>query len=146
MKVVLRVEDSENDRVLIRRAFAKASGEFSCCEADSVRKAILYLTRNDEPFGDVSASPFPDLILCDLEMPKYGGFWLLDWLRTQSQLRDIKVAVMTGLCPPDIGSAALNKGACACIDKNQAIHKPDLFLCEIRNCFAPSQISTKQPV
>src|SRR5207245_625798 len=55
---------------------------------------LMYLS-GESRFADRERFPLPILLLLDLNMPKLNGFQVLEWLRRQSELRRLPVAVMT---------------------------------------------------
>lgn len=78
-------------------------------EADyvpGVREALGHLHGNE-----------PDLILLDLSMPHTDGLQLLDALRDEPRLSDVRVAVYTGRTDDQSREAARKLGACDYIVK-----------------------------
>src|SRR2546421_8569178 len=55
-------------------------------------ESIAYL-EGEGKFADRQLHPFPDLLLLDVRMPKLSGFQVLDWVRTHSHRKDLKVFV-----------------------------------------------------
>jgi CheY-like chemotaxis protein len=91
--VFLLVEDSADDAMLIRRAFAKSRVLNPVHVAQSVEEAIAYLSgegrfRNREEF------PLPALLLLDLNSPSMDGLELLRWIRRQPGLNPLRVVVL----------------------------------------------------
>ncbi|MDQ0391157.1 response regulator [Labrys monachus] len=80
---VLVVDDNPDDRSATGRALA-ASG-YEVTEAASSAEALAWLEQN----------PPPALMLLDLIMPDMDGFALLDRVRRDEKLKDVKVLVMT---------------------------------------------------
>jgi CheY-like chemotaxis protein len=62
-------------------------------------------------YQDRTRYPLPDVVLLDLKMPAYTGHEVLEWLRGQSQLRDMKVYLLTSSDEPKDRQRAEKAGA-----------------------------------
>ena len=93
-RIVLTVDDSSDDTLLLQRACSRAGVRFTLQAVDDGTKAIAYLS-GSEKFSDRSQHPIPDLILLDLKMPVKTGFEVLEWLRNHPEFKDLPVAVFT---------------------------------------------------
>jgi len=106
---VLIVDDSDDDRFLLKRALHNNA----CCEvigsAEDGQKAIDYLSGTGI-YGDRERFPLPDLMLLDLKMPRVNGFEVLNWLRQQSA-RSLKVIVLSSSFLPEDIAQTLTMGA-----------------------------------
>lgn len=91
---VLFVDDSENDMILMRRAFKKGEFRFSQQEVHNGEQAIAYLS-GEGVYSDRSKYPLPSLVLMDLNMPMKSGFDVLQWIRTQPHLKRVSVMILT---------------------------------------------------
>src|SRR5687768_1182227 len=91
---VLIAEDSENDLLMLRRAFRQASITAPVQFVSDGEQAIAYL-KGEGKFGRREEFPLPDVLLLDLKMPRKNGFEVLEWLRTQPSLRHLRVVVLT---------------------------------------------------
>ena len=92
--VVLIAEDSENDLLMLRRAFRQASILAPMQHVSDGEQVIAYL-KGEGKFGRRDEFPLPDVLLLDLKMPRKNGFEVLEWLRTQPSLRELRVVVLT---------------------------------------------------
>jgi CheY-like chemotaxis protein len=86
---VLIAEDDENDVFLLRRVAAKASLSIPLVFVRDGQEAIEYLK-----IASTTGS-FPQLVLLDLKMPKYGGLEVLQWIREQPSLKRLVVIIFT---------------------------------------------------
>src|SRR5947209_7299404 len=90
----LIVEDNEDHVVLIRRAFSKSKVLNPIQVVRNGEDAIAYL-RGVGPFSNRAEFPLPGVILLDLKMAGMDGFDVLRWIRSQPELRPIRVVVLT---------------------------------------------------
>jgi CheY-like chemotaxis protein len=95
VKPILIAEDCQPDAELIAQTLKLAG----VCNplmfvADGVT-AIAYLM-GDGIYANRDAFPLPGVLLLDLKMPRLGGIEVLEWCRTQPQLREILVIVLSG--------------------------------------------------
>jgi CheY-like chemotaxis protein len=92
--VILLAEDREDDIVLIRKAFSKASFLNPLHVVRDGEEAIAYLSGTGH-YANRPEYPLPELLLLDLKMPKVDGFEVLSWIRRQPDLAALRVVVLT---------------------------------------------------
>jgi CheY-like chemotaxis protein len=92
--LVLLVDDSDDDRLFMRMAFRSSLKLTIVAEVSNGEEAMAYLTGSGA-YSDRQKFPFPDLVLLDLKMPRFNGFEVLSWLKTQS-FPNLKVVVLSG--------------------------------------------------
>ena len=107
---ILMVDDSENDRYLMRLAFKKADFECALPEVGDGAQAISYL-KGEGDYRDRIVFPFPDLMLLDLNMPLENGFQVLEWLRGEPGLKRLGVVILTASMREEDADRALDLGA-----------------------------------
>lgn len=90
----LLVEDSEDDVVLIQRAFKKGNILNPVQVVRRGEEAIAYL-KGEGPFSNRTEYPLPALMLLDLKLPGQDGFQVLDWVRKQPTLKSLRIVVLT---------------------------------------------------
>lgn len=91
---VLLVDDSEEDILLTRIAFANAHLANPVFVVQDGEDAVSYLDSRNQ-YSDRLLFPFPILMLLDLRMPRRDGFEVLQWLKEQPFRAELMVAVMT---------------------------------------------------
>ncbi len=91
---VLLAEDDENDVLLMKRAFVKARLANPLQVVRNGDEAIKYLEGSSQ-YNDRHQFPFPCLLLLDLKMPKKGGFEVLQWIRSNPEVRRLIVVILT---------------------------------------------------
>ena len=92
--IILIVEDRKDDVILIRRAFLQAKVANPVHIVSDGEEAMSYLEGVGQ-YRDRAQFPLPDLVLLDLKMPKVDGFELLRWIRSQPNLKALRVVVLT---------------------------------------------------
>ena len=93
-KLILLVEDDENDVFFFRRALRKAGVELPVRVLVDGEEAVHYLN-GDGKFGDRSAHPLPDIIFLDLKLPFISGMEVLEHIQKQPSLSSIDVIILT---------------------------------------------------
>ena len=90
---VLLAEDNEDDLFLSERVLKKAGIGPVFHVADG-REARDYLAGRGD-YADRGKFPLPEVVLLDLKMPEFTGHEVLEWLRKEPELKDLKVFVLT---------------------------------------------------
>jgi CheY-like chemotaxis protein len=90
----LLVEDSQDDVLLIRRAFAKANIHDALQVVRNGEEALAYL-KGEGHYSNRTEYPLPDLVLLDLKLPGKDGFEVLQWIRHEPGFSALRVVVLT---------------------------------------------------
>src|SRR6476660_5646829 len=93
-RVILLVEDHEDDVFLMRQAIKEAGLANPIRVATDGKEAIDYLS-GQGPFADRSRHPLPALVFLDLKLPGISGHEVLSWMRAEAQFRSTPVVVLT---------------------------------------------------
>ena len=88
---ILLVEDNPDDIDLTIEAFKESSSSSHLHVVEDGVEALEFLRRR----GAHEAAPRPDLILLDLNLPRKSGYEVLQEIKTDPQLRQIPVVVLT---------------------------------------------------
>jgi CheY-like chemotaxis protein len=91
---ILLVDDSEDDRLFMRRALRKNPQLTIIWEASNGEEVIAYLS-GQGLFNDRQKYPIPEVLILDLKMPRKTGYDVLEWLQTQS-FNDLIIIVVSG--------------------------------------------------
>ena len=94
-RLILQVEDSEDDVFMMKRVLRKAGVENPVHVAWNGQEAVDYLQAALDPERE-DGHPLPFLILLDLKLPYRDGFEVLEWIRSQSRLAGTMVVMLTG--------------------------------------------------
>lgn len=107
---VLLVEDNPRDVRLTQRAFAQASLPHDLRIVRDGDEALAYLHR-EGAYKDPHASPRPDVILLDFNLPRMNGHELLQCLKQDQRFQQIPIVVLTTSGRPDDVRLAYEAGA-----------------------------------
>jgi CheY-like chemotaxis protein len=88
---ILLVEDDPGDELITREAFEHNKLKNRLHVAHDGEEGLNYLYRR----GEFADAPRPDLILLDLNLPKYDGRQLLEQIKSDPDLARIPVVVLT---------------------------------------------------
>ncbi|MEU1479133.1 response regulator [Streptomyces sp. NPDC005760] len=88
---VLLVEDDPGDELMTREAFEDNKIGNTLHVVRDGEEALDFLYRR----GDHTDAPEPDLILLDLNLPKYDGRQVLEKIKSDPELSHIPVVVLT---------------------------------------------------
>ncbi|SDI05319.1 Response regulator receiver domain-containing protein [Actinokineospora alba] len=88
---VLLVEDDDGDILMTREAFEHFKIHNSLHVVRDGEQALQFLRRE----GDYAEAPRPDLILLDLNLPRFDGRQVLAEIKSDATLRRIPVVVLT---------------------------------------------------
>ena len=139
-RIILLVEDDEDDVFLMERALSQTRLEVPMRIATNGQEAIDYLSGKG-PYGDRAAHPLPALIFLDLKLPFVNGFQVLEWMRSQPGLSDIQVLVLTSSPEDRDRQRAETLGVKAYLVKPPT---PPMLL-EALRFFQPSAAAVEQP-
>lgn len=117
---ILLVEDSEDDFILLRRAFKQAGVTIPMHWVSDGQQAIDYLAGKDA-FADRTVHPLPSIILMDIKMPYKTGFEVLAWLRQEAALKTVPVLMLTSSNDENDRAKAEKLGANAYLVKPSSI-------------------------
>jgi len=107
--LVLMVDDSEDDCLLIKMAIGKADRLRFIGSVSDGEELVSYLS-GKEQYADRQRYPLPDMLLLDLKMPRKNGFEVLQWLQSQP-IEDMTVVVLSGADQREEVEKALDLGA-----------------------------------
>jgi CheY-like chemotaxis protein len=92
--LILVVDDREDDILMLKRAFTKAKVLNPIQVARSGEEAIAYL-KGEGRFANRTEFPLPHLLLLDLKMPGLDGFDVIRWVKSQPELKALRIVVLT---------------------------------------------------
>lgn len=88
---ILIVEDNPADAEMTRLALEKAGVPHNFHHVDNGEKAIAFLWRSK----NYEDAPVPDPVMLDLQLPKKGGWEVLENMKQNESLKHIPVVVMS---------------------------------------------------
>jgi CheY-like chemotaxis protein len=123
-KVILLVEDNEDDVFLTEMAFAKAGCKNAMRVVTDGEEAVNYLA-GEGAFANRDQHPFPSLVLLDLKLPYRSGLEILGWMGSNGMIGKTTIAVLTSSNQPNDLKRAYELGTNTYLVKPptpQAIH------------------------
>jgi CheY-like chemotaxis protein len=93
-KVILYVEDEDDDALLMQHAFKKAGMSETLVVVKDGKAALDYLAGQGE-YADRKRHPMPNIVLLDLNLPIHSGFEVIQWIRQQSVFPTLLVVPLT---------------------------------------------------
>ncbi len=91
---ILLIEDSDDDAFLLDRALNREGIPTSMRRVANGAQAVSYLEGHGD-YSNRSASPFPNVIFTDLNMPVMDGFAVLHWLKQNPNCSLLPVMVFS---------------------------------------------------
>jgi CheY-like chemotaxis protein len=95
VKWILLADDSADDAEFIRMALKTAGVGNPIVVVNDGDEAIDYL-RGKGAFANREKFPLPKVLLLDLVMPRIDGFEVLEWIRSQADLKQMLLIVLSG--------------------------------------------------
>ncbi len=117
---LLLADDDPDDRLLVEEALEESGSSFELRCVEDGEELVRYLTRRGQ-YADPKDSPYPDLILLDLKMPRKGGHQALEEIKVDPGLKRIPVVVLTTSKAEEDVARAYDSGA------NSFVVKPTDF-------------------
>lgn len=94
-KLILMVEDSDEDYVAVQRVFKKSNYDFQLKRTSDANQAMDFLLARGEYRENRDSQLVPSLILLDLNLPGLDGRELLLQLKRDERLKEIPVVILT---------------------------------------------------
>jgi CheY-like chemotaxis protein len=130
-KLILIVEDNDNDALLLQRTFAKVGVPNPRHLVKDGEAAMSYLVGLG-PYHDRQKYPLPGLVLLDLKMPGLDGFEVLGWIRHHQDLKDLRVVVLTASDEIRDVNQAYRLGANSFLVKPLEIQSAEALFCALQ--------------
>lgn len=109
-KIILLVEDNEDDAFLMTRALFEAAIKNKVFHIEDGREAIAYLEGSGK-YADRDKFPVPAIVFLDLKLPYKTGHEILEWCASQSNLSHVIRIVLTSSNEPSDLKRAYALGA-----------------------------------
>lgn len=118
---ILIVDDNRGDAVLLTRALKSVLSEAVIETAPSGEQALQRLLGE----GEYSGKPVPVLVLLDCRLPRLSGFQVLEKVRTDPALKQVRILLMSGLVTPEHVAEGERCGSDGHIEKPDTPHAFD---------------------
>ena len=113
---ILMADDDADDRLMTREAFEASHLKNELRFVENGVELLDYLYRRG-PYADPASSPRPSIILLDLNMPKKDGREVLEEIKGDPDLRNIRIIVLTTSKAEEDIYRTYNLGAASYITK-----------------------------
>jgi len=113
---ILMADDDADDRLMTREAFEASHLKNELRFVENGVELLDYLYRRG-PYADPASSPRPSIILLDLNMPKKDGREVLEEIKNDPDLRNIRIIVLTTSKAEEDIYRTYNLGAASYITK-----------------------------
>jgi len=127
---ILHVEDDENDILLIQHVFKKEAPRALLFVVRDGEEAVAYLTGRTQ-FHDRSKFPLPKVVLMDLKLPRKAGLEVIEWMKSQPELKEIPVFVLSSSAQPSDQDRARRLGVTGYLVKQGSLHGLSTVLSEV---------------
>ncbi len=127
---ILAIDDSDDDQVLITRAFRQNGVTCVINWCNNGEQAIDYFKGEGE-FSDRSRFPYPSFVMTDLKMPNGDGLLVLEYLKSTPELAIIPTVVFSSSLDLDDIKRSYMLGAGSYIVKPHDFNE----MCETLNIF-----------
>jgi CheY-like chemotaxis protein len=97
---LLIVDDNDNDRFFLERAFQKLGPHYRIQALSGGAEAIEYI-KGEGKYQDRTEFQFPSYIITDLRMANGDGFTLLDFIKKHPALSIIPIVMLSDSGDPD---------------------------------------------
>jgi two-component system, chemotaxis family, response regulator Rcp1 len=114
---LLLVEDNPGDAALVKEGLREAHAQYEIHVAPDGEEALRFLRKQ----GVHQNAQRPDLILLDLNLPRYDGHEVLADIKADPSLRVIPVIILTSSTAPRDIENAYAKGANSYLQKPQTL-------------------------
>lgn len=94
-KLILMIEDSDEDYVALQRVFKKSGYDFQLKRTANALQTFDFLMARGEYKDNAASGVVPSLILLDLNLPGLDGRELLLQLKRDERLKEIPVVILT---------------------------------------------------
>lgn len=131
-QLILVVDDSEDDLMLMKHACQAAHFKPRVQTVSDGEEAIAYLTGAGN-YADRAKFPLPTVMLLDLNMPKTDGFEVMKWVRTQLALRRLSIIVFSASSRPEDVERAFDVGANSYLVKPGSVAALIAMMCSLRD-------------
>ena len=113
---ILMADDDADDRLMTREAFEASHLKNELRFVENGVELLDYLYRRG-PYADPASSPRPSINLLDLNMPKKDGREVLEEIKNDPDLRNIRIIVLTTSKAEEDIYRTYNLGAASYITK-----------------------------
>jgi len=118
--LVFHINDNTDDQVLFQAACKKANVPIQWHVAESAARGISYL-ESLLALSKTQSVRWPDLVVLDIVMPGESGLKVLEFIRSNTELRLMPVVIFTGMPTANQVDEAYRLGA------NSFLEKPHEF-------------------
>ena len=127
---ILIVDDDPDDHLFVKAAIREFSSRINLISVYDGMQGLKYLGLAQ---SNSTQKKFPDLILCDINMPFINGVSFLETVKRDESYKNIPIWMLTTSCDKATKERVINLGAIDCVIKPSYMSNYKTILAKIFN-------------
>ncbi|MDP1800731.1 MAG: response regulator [Bacteroidota bacterium] len=127
---ILIVDDDPDDHLFVKSAISEFRSQINLISVYDGMQGLKYLGLTE---SDSVHKKFPDLILCDINMPFIDGINFLETVKKDESYKNIPICILTTSCDECTKQRLISLGAMDCIIKPSYMSNYKTILAKIFN-------------
>ncbi len=132
---ILIIDDDPDDHLFVKSAINEFGLSINLISVYDGTQGLNYLGISE---ASIDRKRFPDLILCDINMPYMTGISFLEIVKSDESYKNIPICILTTSCDESTKEKLMGLGAIDCIIKPSYVSNYKTILAKVFNsisCF-----------